>query len=97
MPRTNASRAGRARRVALALDERNTQRYTWGRMPSKRMLVTPIRFPEALLRRLDRHAEQLRREQPGVEITRSDVIRLLLGRALDAVEGKGVRHGKAQP
>lgn len=50
------------------------------------MKITPIRYPPDLLRRLDRHAERLRREQPGVTITRSDVIRLLLERGLSEAE-----------
>ena len=49
------------------------------------MLVTPIRLPRLLLRRLDAYAKQLRDEQPGVQITRSDAIRLLLERGLDTM------------
>ncbi len=57
---------------------------------------TPIRLPEALRRRLDAYAGRLRREQPGITITRSDVMRLLLERGLDALEGKGgSSHGPA--
>jgi hypothetical protein len=54
------------------------------------MAVTPIRLPVALIKRLDRHAARLRAEQPGVNITRSDAIRLLLSRALDREEA---HHG----
>jgi len=58
------------------------------------MDVIAFRFPRALTKRLDAHAERLRRAQPGVEVTRADVVRLLLGRSLDAVE-REARHGKA--
>jgi len=56
------------------------------------MAVVPFRLPASLVKRLDRHAARLRREQPGVEVTRADVVRLLLTRALDAAEHE-VRHG----
>lgn len=47
-----------------------------------------VRLPSALVERLDAHAERLREEQPGPAWTRSDVLRLLVSRALDAVEPK---------
>lgn len=48
-----------------------------------------FRLPSELVDRLDEHAEHLRRESPGVRITRADVVRLLLTRALDEVEDQG--------
>lgn len=47
---------------------------------------TAFRLPVSLLGRLDHHVEHLRAEQPGMNITRADVVRLLLTRALDELE-----------
>lgn len=47
-----------------------------------------VRLPKALLDRLDAHAERLRKEMPGPSWKRSDVVRLLLARALDEAEPK---------
>lgn len=60
--------------------------------PAPAMQVVPFRLPDQLVRRLDRHAERLRAEQPGMRVTRADVVRVLLERGLDAAE-KGGRHG----
>jgi hypothetical protein len=51
-----------------------------------------VRIPRALLDRVDAYAERLREEQPGPAWKRSDVVRLLLARALDAAESK--RRGR---
>lgn len=48
-----------------------------------------VRLPKALLERVDTYAERLRDEQPGPSWKRSDVVRLLLARALDSVEPRG--------
>jgi|CZKU01.1.fsa_nt_gi hypothetical protein len=45
-----------------------------------------VRLPGALLARVDAYAERLRREMPGPSWKRSDVVRLLLAKALDAAE-----------
>ncbi len=50
-----------------------------------------FRLPESLIDRLNRYAERLRRERPGLEVSRADAVRLLLSRALDQEE----RHDKA--
>jgi hypothetical protein len=50
---------------------------------SKKM--TAFRLEEALLKRLDRHAERLSKET-GLPVNRADVVRLLLVRGLDAAE-----------
>jgi hypothetical protein len=42
-----------------------------------------VRLPGALLARVDAYAERLRREMPGPSWKRSDVVRLLLAKALD--------------
>ena len=49
---------------------------------------TAFRLPTELLGRLDRYAERLREEQPGISITRADVVRLLLTRSLDEAEAR---------
>jgi hypothetical protein len=43
-----------------------------------------VRLPQNLSDRVDAYAERLRAEQPGPAWKRSDVVRLLLARALDA-------------
>lgn len=53
------------------------------------MQVIPFRLPAALVRRLDRHAERLAKAQPGLRITRADVVRMLLERGLSAAEKAG--------
>ena len=45
-----------------------------------------FRLPLSLLDRLDRYAERVSREQKGLSVTRADVVRLLLIRALDELE-----------
>ena len=45
-----------------------------------------FRLPNDLLERVDAHAERLRRDVPGIDPTRADVVRVLLVRALEAVE-----------
>jgi hypothetical protein len=52
------------------------------------MSVTPVskqvafRFTKALLRRIDKYAEQVSK-QTGAHITRADAVRMLLKRGLD--------------
>jgi len=46
-----------------------------------------FRLPADLLKRIDRHAERMRDAQPGVNVTRTDVVRMLLTRALDQFDG----------
>jgi hypothetical protein len=53
-----------------------------------------FRLPDALLARLDRHAERLSKQHPGLEFTRVDVVRTLLTRALDDIEA-GERKGRS--
>lgn len=47
------------------------------------MQVVPFRIPAELVRRLDRHAQRLNKETPGLTLTRADALRLLLTQALD--------------
>jgi Arc/MetJ-type ribon-helix-helix transcriptional regulator len=44
-----------------------------------------LRMPEDLLTALDRYTERMRAEQPGINLSRSDVIRFLLSKALTAM------------
>lgn len=43
-----------------------------------------FRLTEGLVARLDACAAELTKAQPGMTITRTDVVRILLSRALDA-------------
>jgi hypothetical protein len=45
-----------------------------------------VRLPQGLVDRVDAYAERLRDEQPGPAWKRSDVVRMLITRALDQVE-----------
>jgi metal-responsive CopG/Arc/MetJ family transcriptional regulator len=45
-----------------------------------------VRLPSSLLERLDAYADRMRREMPGPAWKRSDVVRMLLTKALDASE-----------
>ena len=45
-----------------------------------------FRLPSVLVDRLDAYAERLRQENPGIRVSRADAVRLLLTRALEAVE-----------
>lgn len=47
-----------------------------------------FRLPKKLVARLDEYAAQLANEQPGLTVTRTDVVRILLTRGLDAAQPK---------
>lgn len=55
-------------------------------MSQEATIQTAFRLPATLLERLDRHAERLRVVHPGMTVTRADVVRMLLTRALDELE-----------
>jgi hypothetical protein len=57
------------------------------RTESKERLLA-VRIPERLLLALNAHADALRRETPWVEMSRSDVVRWLLSRALEQELGQ---------
>lgn len=57
------------------------------RAESKEKLLA-VRIPESLMGALNAHAEALRGETPWVEMSRSDVVRWLLSRALEQELGK---------
>ena len=48
--------------------------------------ATYVRLDEALLARIDRYIEKLSTDQPGLHPNRSDAIRILLHKALEAEE-----------
>ena len=52
------------------------------------MKVIPFRLPADLVKRLDKHAERMQAEQPGLQATRADALRVLLTEALDRAEAK---------
>jgi hypothetical protein len=52
-----------------------------------------FRLPDSLIARLDRHAERLSKEHPGLEFTRVDAVRTLLTVALDEAEAAEKRKG----
>lgn len=56
------------------------------------MKVIPFRLPADLVKRLDRHAERMQAEKPGLQVTRADALRVLITQALDREEA---RDGKA--
>jgi hypothetical protein len=65
---------------------------------AKRTRQIFVRMPEDLLTALDHYTERMRAEQPGVNLSRSDVIRLLLSRALTVIgEAEEERRGNATP
>jgi len=51
-------------------------------------LVTQVavRFPKDLLERLERYAERLNKERPGLGVTRADVVRVLVHERLDQLD-----------
>jgi len=53
---------------------------------AKRTRQVFVRMPEDLVTALDRYVERMKLEQPGTSLSRSDAIRVLLYRALAAVE-----------
>lgn len=53
-----------------------------------------FRLPKTLIARLDKHAERLAKEHPGLEFTRTDVVKTLLTRALDDIEAGDKRSRK---
>lgn len=52
------------------------------------MKVIPFRLPVDLITRLDKYAEQMKAEQPGLQVTRADALRVLLTDALDRAEAR---------
>jgi len=51
---------------------------------------TAIRLPESLLDRVDKLAEKM--SQPGMRVTRAEVLRLATFRGIDQLEGEGKKR-----
>jgi predicted transcriptional regulator len=60
--------------------------------PRPKRTQTAIRLPDDVITRLDRLAARWTSEGPGVPITRSDVLRTLLLRALEQEEARRARR-----
>src|SRR5262249_23764200 len=54
---------------------------------------TAFRLPPVLIAKLDRIAAQMAAEHPGLALTRADVVRMLLTRAVEQEEAR--HHGKS--
>ncbi len=52
-----------------------------------------VRLSDELIAELDRYVEVLKEEQPGLKPSRSDAIRILLYRGLEAEKGRRQREG----
>ena len=65
------------------------------RAESKERLLA-VRIPESLMTALNAHADALRAGTPWVEMSRSDVVRWLLSRALEQELGRAAT-GDAPP
>lgn len=50
----------------------------------------PVRLPEDILKRLDKHVERMQVAEPGLKFTRADAVRTLVVRGLEVVE-KGAK------
>lgn len=55
-------------------------------MPTRRTLMTHFRLSTELVKRIDAHASRLRERFPGLLISRSDALRMLVERALQDEE-----------
>ena len=62
--------------------------------PTPESIQTGLRLSTALLQRIDAYAARLSAELPGLKVNRSDAARILLTRALDAVEAEDPRRGE---
>ncbi len=55
-----------------------------------------FRLPKALVARLDDYAARLAEEQPGMSFTRTDVVRVLLTKALDEKDARTTKRSRAR-
>ncbi len=49
----------------------------------------PVRLPDDILKRLDKHIERMQAAEPGLTFTRADAVRTLVVRGLEVVEKNG--------
>lgn len=59
-----------------------------GKRVAKAAALHAFRLPEALVRRVDVYTQKLQAETPWASVTRSDAVRALITKALDAVEAE---------
>ncbi len=55
---------------------------------------TAFRLPPDLLERLDRHVDRVNADSPGLDVNRTDVVRMLLTKGLDEAEREAGRRRK---
>ena len=55
-------------------------------MAAEQTTQVAFRFPDPLVKRIDRHAQRMEQATPGVTFSRADAVRSLLTRALDEAE-----------
>ena len=60
---------------------------------AEKTVQVAFRFSESLVRRLDAEARRMSQESPGMQVTRADVVRVLLTRGLDGGGGRRVAAG----
>ncbi len=86
MGRTKAKRRSRGGGKAGALSGSRTAAEAAGESGGHQV---GLRVPMALLRRVDAYLARLRGELPGLAVSRSDALRILVAKALDAegIEG----------
>jgi len=75
-------------RLAAWLQEE--QQRTMDRHKEKQVY---IRLPDAVVAEIDQYAERLARTQPGLDPSRSDVIRVLIYKGLEAVHAETAAPG----
>ena len=52
------------------------------------MELYAFRLPDELIADVDRYAKRLEAERPGITVTRTDAVRVLLAEALSRVKGR---------
>ena len=63
--------------------------------PAEWAAALAARHQAASAERLDRHVRRLRDASPGLEVTRADVVRMLLTKGLDEVEGQAKKRRRS--
>ncbi len=47
-----------------------------------------VRFPNDLLDRLERYVQRLKKERPGLNVSRADAVRMIVHERLDQIEAE---------
>ncbi len=64
------------------------------RKPATKDVQLAVRLPRALLQRIDQHRQRMNEERPGLGVTRSAVLRVLVEQALEFAESASdLRYG----